>query len=305
MSTLVHYDVYYCTSWTNAHATGNSYTQLNGTSKGAGSAFTRKVDWLPGGALAFPVDAPPVGMRSGGLQSTTTVYGDARSGVLRITSVYTGADTGADRRAEMQDEWATLVSTITPADGEILIRLDRPNRSATTLSRLLVCRVSGVPEWRALSDRADSDTLILDLSLEVLYPYYLTRTATTTAYAAVGTSFVSGVIANGGHTDGLGLTVNVTAISSGTPTIVTLENTTTGQTLVWTIATIAAVNDRLSWFCDDPRKVKLTTTNASHLGASTAGQNPALARGNNTVKLKVNAGVITADILTADEFYSP
>ena len=303
MTTLVHYDVYYCTSWTNAHATGNSYTQLNGTSKGAGSAFTRKVDWIPGGALAFPVDAPPVGMRSGGLQSTTTVYGDARNGVLRITSAYTGADTGADRRAEMQDEWATLVSTITPADGEILLRLDRPNRSATTLSRLLVCRVSGVPEWRALSDRADSETLILDLSLEVLYPYYLTRTATGTAYAGVGTSFSSNTIANGGHTDGLGLVIDITA-KTGSPTIVTLENTTTSQTLVWTIATAATANDRLSWFGDDPRKIKLTTTNASHLGASTAGQDPALIRGNNTVKLKVNSGTIDATIHTADEYYT-
>ncbi|HRA21068.1 MAG TPA: hypothetical protein PLZ56_11525 [Anaerolineae bacterium] len=303
MTTLVHYDVYYCTSWSDAHSGSNSYTQLNGTGQGAGSAFTRKVDWIPGGALSFPVDAPPVGTRSGGLQSTTTTYADSRSGVLRITSTYTGADTGADRRAEMQDEWATLVSTITPAAGEILLRLDRPNRSATTLSRLLVCRVSSIPEWRALSDRADSDTLILEIGLEVLYPYYLTRTATSTAYAGVGTSFSSATIANGGHTDGLGLTVLITA-KTGSPTLVTLENTTTGQTLAWTIATAATANDRLSWFCDDPRKVKLTTATASHLGTTTAGQNPALARGNNTVKLKVNSGTIDATVYTADEFYT-
>jgi len=242
-------------------------------------------------------------MRSGGLQSTTTTYADARSGVLRITSVYGGADTGADRRAEMQDEWATLVSTITPADNEILLRLDRPNRSGTTLSRLLVCRVSSIPEWRALSDRADSETIIVELALEVLYPYYLTRTVTDTAYAGVGTSFSSATIANGGHTDGLGLVVDITA-KTGSPTLVTLENTTTGQTLLWTIATAATANDRLSWFGDDPRKVQLTTTNASHLGTSAAGSNPALARGNNTVKLKVNSGTIDATIHTADEFYT-
>lgn len=303
MTTLIHYDVYLCTSWTNIHDTGNTWTQLNGSSKGAASAFTRKVDWLPSGALAFPAELLPVGTRSGAMRSQSTVFAEQRAGVLRITSVYGGADTGADRRAEMQDEWATLVSTISPADGEILLRFDRPNRSATTLSRILVCRVSGAPEWRAILDRADAETVVVELPIEVLYPYFVTRTATTTTYTGVGTSFSSNTIANGGHADGLGLTVKVTA-KTGSPTLVTLENTTTGLTLLWTIATAATANDRLSWFGDDPREVELTTTNASHLGTSAANANPALIRGDNTVKLKVNSGTIDAEVYTADEFYT-
>jgi hypothetical protein len=301
--TLAHYDVYLCTSWSNAHATGNSYTQLNGSGKGAATAFTRKVDWIPGGSLAFPFDTAPVGTRSGSLASASTIYGDQRAGVLRITSVYGGADTGADLRAEMQDEWASIVSTVSPADGEILLRLDRPDRSAATLSRLLVCRVSETSEWRAIGDRADTSTIIIDIPVTVLYPYYLTRTATGTAYAGVGTSFSSATIANGGHADGLGFAVLVTA-KTGSPTVITIENTTTGLTLLWTIATAATANDRLSWYGDDPRKVKLTTSNASHLGTSAANANPALARGNNTIKLKVNSGTINATVYTANEFYT-
>jgi hypothetical protein len=177
------------------------------------------------------------------------------------------------------------------------------DRSAATLSRLLVCRVSETSEWRAIGDRADTSTIIIDIPVTVLYPYYLTRTATSTAYAGVGTSFSSATIANGGHADGLGFTVLITA-KTGSPTVITIENTTTGQTLVWTVATTATVNDRFSWFGDDPRKVKLTSTNAAHLGASTAGQNPALARGNNTFKIKVNSGTIAATVYTADEFYT-
>lgn len=304
MSELVHYDVYVCTSWTKIHDSGNTFTQLNGTSKGAGSAFTRKVDWIPSGPLSFPVDAPAVGTRSGGLQSTSVTFSDRRTGTLRVTSQYTGADTGADLRAEMQDEWSTLLGTITPADNEILLRLDRPNRSGTTLSRLLVCRVAALPEWRPVTERADAGGIIqVEYQLEVLFPYYLTRTATTTTYTGVGTSFSSNTIANGGHTDGLGLGVKITA-KTGSPTLVTLENTTTGQAVAWTIATTATVGDRLSLFFDDPRKLELTSTNASHLGTTTAGANPVLARGDNTIKLKVNSGTIDAEVYTADEFYT-
>lgn len=300
---MTHYDVYYCTSWSSLHAAGNSYTQLNGSSKGAASAFTRVAEWLPDGPIEFPSDAPPVGTRSGGLASTSTVYGEMRSGTLRIRSTYGGADTGADLRAEMQDEWATLVSTITPADGEILLRLDRPNRSATTLSRLLICRVSRAPEWQPPNGRPDTQGIVVEIPLEVRYPYYVTRSATSTAYAGVGTSFSSATIANGGHTDGLGLTVEITA-KTGSPTLVTLENTTTGHTLLWSIATAATANDRLSWFGDDPRKLRLTCATATHLGTSAAGANPCLQRGNNTVKLKVNSGTIDATVYTADEFYT-
>jgi len=119
----------------------------------------------------------------------------------------------------------------------------------------------------------------------------------------VGTSFSSNTIANGGHTDSLGLGVKITA-KTGSPTLVTLENTTTGQTVAWTIATTATVGDRLSWFFDDPRKLELTSTNASHLGTTTAGANPVLARGDNTIKLKVNSGTINAEVYTADEFFT-
>jgi hypothetical protein len=300
---MTHYDVYICTSWTNAHATGNSYTQLNGSSKGAASAFTRVAEWRPNGAIEFPSETSPVGTRSGGLASTSTVYGEMRGGVLRVRSTYGGADTGTDLRAEMQDEWATLAGTISPADGEILLRLDRPNRSASTLSRLLICRVAEAMEWSPPNERPDTQAIVMDFPLEVRYPYYVTRSATSTAYAGVGTSFSSNTIANGGHTDGLGLTVEITA-KTGSPTLVTLENTTTGLTLLWTIATAATANDRLSWYGDDPRKVKLTTSNASHLGTSAANANPALARGNNTIKLKVNSGTIDATVYTADEFYT-
>ena len=58
------------------------------------------------------------------------------------------------------------------------------------------------------------------------------------------------------------------------------------------------------WYLSLIHIFKLTTATASHLGTTTAGQNPALARGNNTVKLKVNSGTIDATVYTADEFYT-
>lgn len=301
MTTLAHYDVYTAPETEDIHGSP-TWTQLNASGVGAASAFTRKVDWLPNGGIEAPSDTSAVGLRSGARLTTSTVYGESSGGVLRVTSVYGGADTGADLRAEMQDEWATLVGTVlSPMDGERLLRFDRPNRSATTLSRMLICRVKSAPPWKAWSDRADTPTVTLDFDIEVLYPYFITRTATSTAYAGVGTSFSSATIANGGHTDDLGLVVKITA-KTGSPTLVTLENTTTGLTLLWTIATTATVNDRLSWFGDDPRYYKLTTTNASHLGTSAANADPVLIRGNNTIKLKVNSGTINATVYTADEF---
>lgn len=301
MTTLTVADIYVCTSWTQLHAAGNSYTQLNGSSKGAASAFTRTANWQPGGTIEFPVDAQPVGLRSGGMTTTDEPLAELRRGVLSMRSTYGGADTGADLRAEMQDEHSALQALLNPHVGQFLLRFDRPNRSGTTLSRLLVCRVTSVQEWAPPGDRQDPEAIVLNFGIDVLYPLYVTRTATETTYTGVGTSFSSNTISNDGHSNRLGLVVEITA-KTGSPTLVTLENTTTGHTLLWTIATTATANDRLSWFGDDPRTVQLTTTNASHLGTSAANASPVLALGSNTVKLKVNSGTVDAKIYTADEF---
>ena len=59
MASLPAYDIYIGN--TGPHA-ASGWTQINGTSKGAGSAFTRTAEWFPS-ALSFAATVDPVGDR--------------------------------------------------------------------------------------------------------------------------------------------------------------------------------------------------------------------------------------------------
>ena len=303
MTTIVPYDIYIGT--TSAHAS-SGWTQINGSSKGASSAFTRACDWLPSGGSRFEAVSDPVGTRSGSLLRTGDVHAGMRSGTLRIVSTYTGADTGTDLRAEMQDEWATIVgSLVNAADGEIYLRFDRPDRSAATLSNVLICRVAEVPEWQPMLGRVDTGAIDIRLDIEVLYPYYVSRSGSSQAYLNATSTPVSHSLTNSGHTDNVGMLVVVDAVDSGTPTVLTVANTTTGKTLEMTIHSTLTAADEVSYFATDPRKVALSTTNAAHLGTMAADDDGFLARGANTVDISVNSGQVDCTVYWYDERYTP
>lgn len=303
MTTIVPYDIYIGT--TSAHAS-SGWTQINGSSKGASSAFTRACDWLPSGGTRFEAVSDPVGTRSGSLLRTGDVHAGMRSGTLRIVSTYTGADTGTDLRAEMQDEWATIVgSLVNAADGEIYLRFDRPDRSAATLSNVLICRVAEVPEWQPMLGRVDTGAIDIRLDIQVLYPYYVSRSGSSQAYLNATSTPVSHSLTNSGHTDNVGMLVVVDAVDSGTPTVLTVANTTTGKTLEMTIHSTLTAADEVSYFATDPRKVALSTTNAAHLGTMAADDDGFLARGANTVDISVNSGQVDCTVYWYDERYTP
>lgn len=285
----------------------SDWTQINGTSKGAASAFTRYADWLPGGPLRFVSPSDPVGQRPGALLRSTDVYSEMRSGTLRLVSKYTGADTGSDLKAEMMDEWATLIgSLVNPADGEIYLRFDRANRSGTTLSNVLICRVAGVPEYQPQFFEESAQPIIdVGVELEVLYPYYVDRTGSSQAYANATATPASNALSNSGHTDAVGMRVVVDAVDSGTPTVLTVDNTTTGKTLEMTVATTLTAGDEWSWFASDPRKIAVSTTNASNFSTMAADDDGFLARGSNTVQVSVDSGQADITIYWYPERYTP
>ena len=302
MASLPAYDIY--VGNTSPHAS-SGWTQINGTSKGAASAFTRVAEWFPG-ALAFTATVDPVGNRSGGLMRSESMHAEQRSGQLRIRSEYTGADTGANLVAEMMDEYATLVgSLVSPADGEIYLRFDRADRSAATISSVLICRVSGVSEYQPITNRHDAPMIDIRFDIDVLYPFYVSRSGSSQAYLNATTTPVSHSLTNSGHTDAVGMLVVVDAVDSGTPLVLTVKNTTTGKDLILTIATIATAADEVSWFATDPRKVAISSTNAAHLGAMAADDDGFLQRGANTVTVEVDAGQVDATIYWYDERYTP
>ena len=302
MTTIVPYDIYIGT--TSAHAS-SGWTQINGSSKGASSAFTRACDWLPSGGSRFEAVSDPVGTRSGSLLRTGDVHAGMRSGTLRIVSTYTGADTGTDLRAEMQDEWATIVgSLVNAADGEIYLRFDRPDRSAATLSNVLICRVAEVPEWQPMLGRVDTGAIDIRLDIQVLYPYYVSRSGSSQAYLNATSTPVSHSLTNSGHTDNVGMLVVVDAVA-GHAQVLTVANTTTGRTLELTVATIITAGDQVSYYATDPRKPALSTTNASHLATMDPADDGFLARGANTVDISVDAGQVDCTVYWYDERYTP
>jgi len=282
----------------------SAYTALAGTS----GSFTRSASLRAGGVLTFPLDLVAHPARSGVLVASDDAIADARTDTLLIETAYGGADTGADITREMLDEVASLLSTLNPADSAWWLRLDRNDGSGNAMSFERLVRIVQIPEWQLKGDNPQniySPTYELPIGLQVLYPYWIKATPESQSFASVGTSYSSpATLNNTGHTDRVGLKAVVTA-KTGSPTKLYIKNDTTGKEIVVTAPSGLAVDDVIDWYCDDPRLWALTTTNAAHFGASAADADCRLQRGNNSLKLKVDAGTVNVTLYWRRERYTP
>lgn len=283
------------------HAT-SSWTQLDGTGKGPSTAFTRVIEWRPSGPIQHAASKSEVAQRSGALLDMSDNVAMSRRGVLFVQSQYTGADTGDNLRAELMDEWADIVDTVNAHDGEMALRIDRPDRSAATLSHSLICKVVGTPEWQPFNNHDVAIVMELEIGIEVLYPYWIQRTPDADTYLNVAGS-VGNTVNNTGHTDDLGCEIVIDTVDLST-TQLTVANATTSKTIIIDIATDFTAGDKISWFGTDPRQVEISTTNAAHFGSTVAGGNAFMARGNNTVNM-TSDGQVDCTLNIYPERYSP
>lgn len=299
------YSLYLGTSSLHEGTSGSpTWTALNGSGKGANSDWTRYAYFEPTKGIPIEYTAQPVGQRSGVLRLSDEVYAGAWAGVLHFRSVYGGTDTGAALQAERMEEWGQLADLMATPDGEVYLRFDYTDRAAASISRTLAVQLSEIRQWHEDKTGRDNQAgkrVEAAFVFDVLYPYYCERAGSSQAFANAKATAATASVTNGGMTDQLGLALEVDTVNS-TTTVVTITNTTTGKALVWTVATNFTAGDRLSFFADDPRVIALTTTNASHLGASSADGDAFLARGSNDLEITSNGDIDVTAYWYAERF---
>lgn len=289
------YDIYLGTSSLHEGTAGSpTWTQLNGTSKGAGSAWTRYCYFHPTKAIPIDYATNPVGQRSGARRVGSEFYADTWSGKLMFECEYGGSDTGSALQLERMEEWKQIVDLLNVPNGEVYLRFDYTDRGGSSVSRCLAVQLAAVLPWSETQPAGEGpgpNVINPEFIFDVLYPFYVDRAGDSQAFANATAVAATATVTNSGQTDYLGTALEVDTVNAATNTI-TVTNTTTGKAWVWSCASGFTAGDRLSFAADDPREPNdITSSNASHSGAAAADGDMYLARGNNDLEITSDGDV--------------
>lgn len=275
--------------------TGGSptWTQLNGSGKGADGAWTRYCYFHPTKAIPVDYTTNPVGQRSGARRVGAEFYADAWSGRLLFECDYGGNDEDGALQLERMEEWKRVIDLMTAPNGEVYLRFDYTDRAGAPISRCLAVQLSGVMPWsetRPGGEPPGPKVVTPEFDFDVLYPYYVDRAGDSESFSGATATAATATVSNAGQLDQLGTALEIDAVNSATNTI-TVTNTTTGKSWVWSCAGGFTAGDRMSFFADDPREPQLSTANASHNGASDPDGDMYLARGDNDIEITSDGDV--------------
>lgn len=265
-------------------------TQITGTSGNVTRALKRlpsfaPFTWRPDGVYAGMFD---VWAEQGDPAA------DPMAVTLSLTHKIAGVASALAAERECMDEMRSIQELINPFDGAVSMRFDRSTAAAAAVStELLYVRPVSVPRYSIETFPNDGLVEVARAFMETEWefwapiPYFVNRTASTQDIA----SGASQTLANPGVKPcGVRFAIKAASVA-GSPTQITITNTTNGYVTVWTKATAFAAGEYIDWCSEDPRQEQLTAGTA--LGGAGGADYCELSCGNNSVSVAVDTGSLT------------